>query len=152
MAEAQLQIKLGAIEFVGEGEKEWLSAQLDKILTLASSGADEPSTPDNVCLQVPLLCLDAESPTDLRSKIVGTTWRKKNGLDTIFFQDQSIFLHSSGKNTDWTENTCTLDSTLKTMTLTWRSDGFQAKCRFYNKFSRFVEEEIPECTWFLISK
>jgi len=37
MSEAKIQIKLGSIEFVGEGEKEWVSQQLDKILERAPS-------------------------------------------------------------------------------------------------------------------
>ncbi len=32
MADAKLEFKLGAIEFSGEGEKDWVAAQLDKIL------------------------------------------------------------------------------------------------------------------------
>ncbi len=35
MADAKIQFKLGAIEFVGEGEKEWIAQQLDKILERA---------------------------------------------------------------------------------------------------------------------
>lgn len=32
MSESKLQIKIGNIEFSGEGESEWLSSQLDKVL------------------------------------------------------------------------------------------------------------------------
>lgn len=34
MANAKIEIKLGAIEFSGEGEQEWVTEQLDKILDL----------------------------------------------------------------------------------------------------------------------
>ncbi len=32
MTDAKIQIKVGAIEFMGEGDKDWLAAQLDKLL------------------------------------------------------------------------------------------------------------------------
>lgn len=35
MADAKIQFKLGAIEFTGEGEKDWIAQQLDKILEKA---------------------------------------------------------------------------------------------------------------------
>jgi hypothetical protein len=35
MTEAKIEFKLGPIEFSGEGEKEWISQQLDKILEQA---------------------------------------------------------------------------------------------------------------------
>ncbi len=35
MADAKIQFKLGGIEFVGEGEKDWIARQLDKILEKA---------------------------------------------------------------------------------------------------------------------
>lgn len=35
MADAKIQFKLGGIEFVGEGEKDWIAKQLDKILEKA---------------------------------------------------------------------------------------------------------------------
>lgn len=36
MADAKIHIKLGAIEFSGEGEQQWVTAQLDKMLAKAS--------------------------------------------------------------------------------------------------------------------
>lgn len=35
MSEVKIQFKLGSIEFSGEGEKEWISQQLDKLLQQA---------------------------------------------------------------------------------------------------------------------
>jgi hypothetical protein len=37
MADAKIQIKLGHIEFSGEGEQEWVAKQLDKIIAKADS-------------------------------------------------------------------------------------------------------------------
>lgn len=37
MAEAKIEFKLGSIEFSGEGEKDWVSQQLDKIIQHAPS-------------------------------------------------------------------------------------------------------------------
>lgn len=35
MSEAKIEFKLGSIEFLGEGEKDWVSQQLDKLLQQA---------------------------------------------------------------------------------------------------------------------
>ena len=32
MAHSRIEIKIGSIEFIGEGEQEWVTEQLDKIL------------------------------------------------------------------------------------------------------------------------
>ena len=37
MPEAKIQIKLGAIEFLGEGDEKWVAGQLDKILAQATN-------------------------------------------------------------------------------------------------------------------
>lgn len=50
MSEAKIQFKLGSIEFSGEGEKEWVSQQLDKLIK-----------------QVPQLLAIAPSPVALTS-------------------------------------------------------------------------------------
>ncbi|MCG3150639.1 MAG: hypothetical protein PCFJNLEI_04128 [Verrucomicrobiae bacterium] len=50
MADAKIQFKLGAIEFTGEGDKDWVAQQLDKIIEKApklvplSPVASEPAT------------------------------------------------------------------------------------------------------------
>ncbi len=56
MAEAKIQIKLGTIEFLGEGDEKWVATQLDKILaqaanlltlapaTMADPGGGKPSS------------------------------------------------------------------------------------------------------------
>jgi hypothetical protein len=37
MGESKLQVKIGRVEFSGEGDKEWLTQQLDKILSRVDS-------------------------------------------------------------------------------------------------------------------
>ena len=37
MATAKIDVKIGRVEFVGEGDEKWVAAQLDKILTWAQT-------------------------------------------------------------------------------------------------------------------
>lgn len=101
MADTKIQFKLGAIEFSGEGEKEWLEAQLDKILEKApqliniiptpppagvgtSVGSHTPIGLDPSIAQQPLA-------TFLRAKNATTNQVKK-------FLATAIWLESKGKN------------------------------------------------------
>ncbi len=53
MSQSKIEFRLGAIHFVGEGDKEWVTKQLDKIISQASTllrvagGSDEVSMPEN---------------------------------------------------------------------------------------------------------
>ncbi len=101
MADTKIQFKLGAIEFSGEGEKEWLEAQLDKILEKAPKliniapatppvaagapgGAHAPIGADPSIAQQPLA-------TFLRTKNATKNQVKK-------FLATAIWLESKGKN------------------------------------------------------
>lgn len=102
MSEAKIQFKLGSIEFSGEGEKEWISQQLDKILqqapellkivpssvitTTPSSSATghHPMVADPVIAQQPLA-------TFLKAKNATVTQVKK-------FLATAIWLEAKGKS------------------------------------------------------
>ncbi len=53
--------------------------------------------------------LRARSQSDLAKKIVGTTWRKRNAIETVHFRNQPVFLHNNGQYTNWTENRYSLE-------------------------------------------
>lgn len=102
MSDVKIQFKLGSIEFSGEGEKEWVGQQLDKILKgapqllamapmplataapLTVSGAHHPMSADPAVAQQPLA-------TFLKAKDAATNQTKK-------FLATSIWLESKGKS------------------------------------------------------
>lgn len=45
MSEAKIQVKIGEIDFLGEGEEKWVAAQLDKILAQAKGLQASTPTP-----------------------------------------------------------------------------------------------------------
>jgi hypothetical protein len=83
MADAKVQIKLGAIEFSGEGEENWVATQLDKILAQAADllkiapdvhaqgggGTDYKGSHD----EEPALGTDVPLGTFLKNKAVGNS-------------------------------------------------------------------------------
>lgn len=101
MADTKIQFKLGAIEFSGEGEKEWLEAQLDKILEKAPKLINiVPSTPP-VGAGAPV---GAHTPIGVDPAIaqqpLATFLRTKNATKNQVkkFLATAIWLESKGKN------------------------------------------------------
>ncbi len=91
------------------------------------------------------------SQEDLGELLVGTTWKKRNGVELVRFWDYSTFFYNRVGNLQWGENSYFLAGTVGEMTLVWNVDGFRAPCRFNDQFSQFVECDLPDCTWTLVS-
>lgn len=91
MANSRVEIKIGTIEFIGEGEQDWVTEQLDKILEKAQElegAAKKVSAP--LVLQKVLPADVIEHPTDLFStqkpkraipENLSTFLRKKDAVD-----------------------------------------------------------------------
>lgn len=103
MADAKIQFKLGAIEFTGEGEKDWIAQQLDKILEKAPNlvalasvkaagggGGHNPMGPDPQIAEKTL-------STFLKEKNVTSNQVKK-------FLATAIWLEAKGKQRMTTSN------------------------------------------------
>lgn len=83
MSEVKIQFKLGSIEFSGEGEKEWISQQLDKILQ-----------------QAPELLLVAPSPASAPTSLPGAAGHNPMGADPVIAQQPlASFLKSKNATT-----------------------------------------------------
>src|SRR5262249_24516583 len=82
--------------------------------------------------------------------LVGTTWRKKDGLEEILFLSESIFAYCSVGVQKWLENDVSFDTAFGTMELNWRHDGYRSPCRFDAGYSQFTESNGER--WFLIGK
>ena len=91
-----------------------------------------------------------KTQADLGKMLIGTTWRKKNDVETIMFQDESTFLSNHAGDSHWKKNSYVLGDRLGQIVLTWSSDGFEAECEFFEGFTKFIEIVSEECVWTLI--
>jgi|TARA_B110000114_G_scaffold112358_1_gene117936 hypothetical protein len=82
MANARIEFKIGNIEFVGEGEQDWVTEQLDKVLTRIPELASESkkSTPKAIPQQVssPKTTQVTEQTT---TENLSTFLRKRDAID-----------------------------------------------------------------------
>jgi hypothetical protein len=100
MAEAKVQIKLGMIEFSGEGEEKWVAEQLDKVLAQASDllrlslavGTGKKGGGDDI----PPLETNDPLATFLKSKGVGTNQIKRFLATAIWLSGKGSKMLSTG--------------------------------------------------------
>ena len=93
-----------------------------------------------------------ETADDLIKMLKGSTWRKKNDLEHIIFQSESVFYNNLAGHPTWRENKYFLGEALNEMIVEW-SDGSRFSCLFQNEFTEFVElANQEECVWYLISQ
>lgn len=96
MSDTKIQVKIGAIEFSGEGEKEWLAAQLDKLLAhapkLLANAIDAPTAgKDNG--QAPI-----QEDSGIASKTLVAFLQEKNAttVQVRKFLATAVWLESKG--------------------------------------------------------
>ncbi len=123
MSQSKIEFRLGAIHFVGEGDKEWVTKQLDKIISQASTllrvagGSDEVSSPENsspvkrtgnrskktvthatpVVTGIKSTTSGKDLATFIQSKKAGSNQRAK-------FLAAALWLHKHGKNNPGTRD------------------------------------------------
>lgn len=107
MSESKIEIKIGEIQFSGEGDKEWLSEQLDKILNkaadlieLASAPAPLPpaAPPENPgAAHQPA---DFSGASDIASQTLATFLKSKNAttVQVDKFLATAVWCEAKGKN------------------------------------------------------
>jgi hypothetical protein len=98
MSEAKIQIKIGEVEFSGEGEKAWVAAQLERILKVA---------PTIVAATPPLASRRAAAPSGdgsnhelaASAQPLATFLRDKNATNQVKrFLATAAWLQSKGKD------------------------------------------------------
>lgn len=92
---------------------------------------------------------DIQSQADLARKLVGTCWRKRNGVETIVFRDEPSFDYHYSLKPGWSRHEYSLGRSLGSMILHWKMDNFNARCKFADDFSHFVEADDLQFTWYL---
>ncbi len=89
---------------------------------------------------------------ELGRMLAGTTWRKRNGVEHVIFQDEGTFFNNLAGWPEWRRNSYSLGSDVGKMTLEWSVDGLRAPCRFNDQFNEFVEVANPvECRWSIVA-
>lgn len=98
MSESKINIKIGSIEFSGEGDSSWLEKQLDKIIEKAPnmlkvSPMEAPSNNDEVTHHQPI-----GSDPEIAKKALGTYLQEKNATSNQNkkFLTTAIWLESKG--------------------------------------------------------
>ncbi|MEA5257460.1 hypothetical protein VB264_06685 [Arcicella aquatica] len=95
------------------------------------------------------ISLSIQSKSELPEKLIGSTWRKKEGLEEIYFTAQDQFMYTSVGTQKWIQNNVIFDSDYKVMKLYWRHDDFVARCTFDSIYSSFSEQDGTK--WFLVA-
>jgi len=119
MSEVKIQFKLGSIEFSGEGDKDWISQQLDKILqqapqlllispnpvttsaTNAGAQSHDPMPADPTIAQQPLASfLKTKNATNTQVKkfLATAVWLEARGKSRMTTSDVAKALKESNQN------------------------------------------------------
>jgi hypothetical protein len=88
-------------------------------------------------------------PRELSQKLIGTTWRKQEGLEEIYFSSEKEFSYSSVGMQKWLTNKFSINSDTGTMFLFWLHDGYNSICQFSPSFNQFIENNGKR--WYLIA-
>src|SRR5262249_14678362 len=78
------------------------------------------------------------SPQDLAARLVGSCWRKANGVEVIAFRADGRFDYNHAPGTEWSVHEYHLGPQLYGMVLHWKMDDFRARCEFSPDFRVFV--------------
>ena len=106
MEKSKIEIKIGIVEFVGEGDQEWLSQQLDKVLNkvpelLKIEFPNSDNAPSQQTTEIPEAQVSNNPvPTDSVPRNLVTYLREKNatGNQVNKFLVTAVFLQLNGKS------------------------------------------------------
>ena len=96
---AKIEIRIGEIQFIGEGSPNWLEKQMDKILNKAESLSKLSNNLTNKSNNVSAL-LNESKNTEIGNQALGTFLKDKNATSnqTLKFLVTSVWLEAKGKN------------------------------------------------------
>lgn len=144
---SKLALRKRVVEAASEGSLEvrMLQEILVEIRSIRTQGLKSGFTMD----RPPNVFLKITHPSELKEKLIGTTWRKKEGLEEILFTSTDTFAYTSVGTQKWLVNDFSFDAKTGIMNLTWRHDNFQSTCRFDSVYSQFTEHNGE--VWYLIA-
>ncbi|MHC4270291.1 MAG: hypothetical protein ACYSWS_11400 [Planctomycetota bacterium] len=100
MGEAKLEIKIGELQFSGEGPQDWLSKQLDKILDQSKELIKLSPPSNSVITKSQHEAADFSGASEIVSQPLATFLKEKNATTNQVekFLATSIWLEAKGKN------------------------------------------------------
>ncbi len=129
MSDAKIKIKIGAIRFAGEGNQEWLSKELDKILEKADKFADlVPEVEENTDIEI----TDSTSENETTTRNLSTFIKEKEATvnQVKKFLVTSVWLHDvKHKDNLQTSEVTTALSDAKQKKLTNASDSLNSNVK-----------------------
>lgn len=138
-----LQAKATEATFSGNLEVGLLQELLSEVRTIKMTSAIG-SFSEN-----PTISLNVQNKTELPEKMIGTTWRKKDGLEEVYFTSQEHFIYTSVGTQKWTQNDVSFNPLSSIMYMRWRHDNFVSHCKFDSTYGVFTEDDGTR--WFLIA-
>lgn len=146
----KLAIQSQAIKAISEGNVE--VSLLKELISEVRSSVGSQRAPSNVWNPPKFFFSEISTQAELGKMLLGTTWRKRNNVEHVIFQDEKTFFSNHAGYPHWRENQYKLGDRLGTMTLVWSVDGLAAPCQFNHQFNEFVEKANPvECRWSIIA-
>lgn len=146
----KLAIQLRATEAVSNGNVE--VSLLKELISEVRASAGSTRNLSQSWSQPKFFFPEITTQSQLRTLLSGTTWRKRNNVEHIVFQDGDIFYNNHAGHPNWRKNNYRLGDRLGTMTLVWSVDGLFTECQFNEQFNEFVEIANPtECRWSIIA-
>ena len=144
---AKLGLQRQAVDAVEEGniEVKMLQEVLGEVRSLRFQGLKSgypKEYPSNVFLKI-------VHSSELPNKIIGSTWRKRDGLEEIYFLSNETFAYTSVGMQKWLVNDVSFEMNRGLMKLTWRHDNYLSRCNFDSSYSQFTEDNGEK--WFLIA-
>jgi hypothetical protein len=143
----KLALDLGAIEAVKGGNLEvsLLTELLGEIRAIRGSQAGVVGRASRTATFGHAI----RSPQDLATKLVGSCWRKGNGVEVVIFKSGGQFDYNHATQAEWSVHEYQLGPQFGTMVLHWKMDDFRAKCEFSKDFGSFMESSDLRYTWTL---
>jgi hypothetical protein len=125
---------------------------LKELLSEVRAGRNSEYTRFKTYKQKSITLPRIETRDDLIRMLSGSTWRKKNDLEHIIFQDDNVFFNNLAGHPSWRENKYYTGRDIDEIKLIWSIDGYESLCLFRNGFSEIVELANPEeCIWYIVS-
>lgn len=140
----KLALRLQAVEAASKGNVE--AGLLKELISEVRSSAGLARPGHQAWAPQQFFFPEINTQAQLRKMLPGTTWRKRNNVEHVVFQEAGAFYNNHAGHPTWRKNKYELGDRLGTMTLVWSVDGLAAKCQFNDQFNEFVELANPtEC-------
>lgn len=134
-----LTIQLQAVETASKENVEVALLKVKEFISEVCSSAGLDGQRQQPWAQQELFFPDITTQAQLGKMLPGTTWRKRNNVEHIVFEDGNVFYNNHAGHPNWRKNKYQLGDSLGEMTLVWGVDGLVSQCQFNQQLNEFVE-------------